>query len=219
MVAFADIEAKNNRLVRKALRVVVAFAPFSAPPLTSIVDDTTGELVALPTEFKVVGWTSEDGITWPRETEVSDIYGHGAFEPLRSDIRRSTKQLTVTPIEDNKVVEELYLGQSLDAAVTSLNGNETTYDEPQVPVYPYGRLIAIARDVTDSGDYYKARHFLRTRVTAVGEESWQDGDTPVSKELTFTAFQDPAEGTGVRHFRAGPGRAQLAEEEGFPAPA
>lgn len=214
MVIFDDINTRNNALVRKGLSAAVFVAPTSAPPITALTD-ATGELVTIPVAYRALGWISEDGITWPRETEVSDIYGLGGSEPIRSDIRRSTKRMNVTALETNIVTLEQYIGMSLAAVVTS-GGGESSFDEAELPPFNYVRLLAIAKDITDTGEYYRGQHFLRTRVTETAEQTWQDGDEATSYGLTYTAFQDDDEGTAVRHFLAGPGRAPV--DEGFPAP-
>lgn len=213
---FADIDERNNANVRKGLRAAVFVAPMSEAALTSIMD-SAGDLAALPANWSALGWNTEDGLTWPRETEVSEIYGHGSPEPLRSDIRRSTKRFTVVTMETTLTALEQYLGFSLSAVTTSLTDKESTFDEPELPVYPYQRVIAIAKDENDAGEYYMARMFPRARITEVGEETWQDGDTPAQRSLTYTGFFDEDAGTSSRWFLAGPGRDAVAE--GFPAPA
>lgn len=214
-MAFADLENKNNANIRKGLRPIVVVAPYSTT-LPTALTDASGGLVALPAAWREFGWTGEDGLNWPRETEVSDIAGHGSPEPLRSDIRRSTKRLTVTALETNIVVLEQYLGMDMSTVTTALGG-ESTWDEPELPDYKYVRLLAIVLDQSDTGEYYMGTLYPRARVTEVGELVEADQDTPKQRQLTYTAFLDAAAGTSVRHFAGGPGRDPVAE--GFPAPA
>lgn len=213
---FADIAVKNAALIRKGLQVEVFVAPYATAALTTIMG-VGGDLAPLPVGHTPLGWTTEDGLVWPRETENSEIFGHGSPEPLRSDIRRAIKRLNVTAMETSLVALEQYQGIDLSSVTTALTTNESTWDEPNLPVYPYQRLLAIAQDVSDTGEYYMARYYPRTRITEVGEESWTDSDTPVQRALTYTAYFDEVEGTASRWFLAGPGRNAAAE--GFPAPA
>lgn len=213
MALFDDINVRNSDLVRKGMAGAVFVADYSADPIEAITD-TSGALVAVPVDYKPLGWISEDGVSWPRETEASDIYGWGGSEPIRTDIRRSTKRLTVNAFETSKLTLEEYIGQSL-ASVTTATGGESSFDEAPLPPYPYKRILVIARDTASLGEYYRGQHFLRAKVTEVAEQVWADSDTPVSYQLTYTAFQDPDEGTAVRHFLAGPGRQPV--DEGFPA--
>ncbi len=224
MPAFNDVVDYNDTLVRKALGTILAVAPYSTAAITSLLDTTTGLLKALPTGYVQLGRVSEDGITWPRETEVSEIFGLGSANPARSDIRRSVKRISFTVLESRKKVMELSQGVDLSGETTTkvpaTTGNpEVTWDEPELPVYDYIRLIAIGRDTTGTGDVYIGRHLLRAKVTEVGEETWSDQDQAMSTPLTLTAYHDETAGTAVRHFRAGPGYTEIVQNEGFPAPA
>lgn len=215
---FADIDTSNGANIRKGLRVAVFVAPYSTAAITTIM--ASGDLATIPAEHRMLGRTTEDGVTQPRETELSEIYSHGFPEPARSDIRRASKRLTVVAQETNIVALEQYQGISLAAVTTSaaLDGNnESTWDEPSLPVYAYQRLLCIAMDITDSGEHYRGVYFPRCRVTEVGEVTSADADTPEQRSLTYTAFFDEPLGTSIRHFLAGPGRDPAAE--GFPAPA
>lgn len=212
---FTDLDTSNGANIRKGLRVAVFVAPYATAAIDTIMDGA-GDLAAVPVGYRMLGRTTEDGLTWPRETELSEIFSHGYPEPARSDIRRATKRFTVVAQETNIVTLEQYLGISLTSALTSLTDIETVIDEPSLPVYAYQRLLAVAMDLTDAGERYQAGHFLRCRVTEVGEVTQADSDTPEQRSLTYTAFFDEPAGTGFRHFMAGPGRD--AEAEGFPAP-
>ncbi|HTF53594.1 MAG TPA: hypothetical protein VK735_39630 [Pseudonocardia sp.] len=213
MPLFDDINVRNNDLVRKGMAGAVFVADLATPALTAITD-TTGALVVVPAGWSPFGWISEDGVAWPRETEVSEIYGWGGAEPIRSDIRRATKRMTVTALETSRTVLEEFLGQDLSAVITA-SGGEGSFDEAPLPIFPYRRVLVIARDTAAGGEYYRGQMFLRAKVTETAEQTWQDSDTPVTYQITYTAFQDADEGTAVRHFFGGPGR--VPEDEGFPA--
>lgn len=224
MPQFGDVIAHKDELWRKALGAIVAVTPMSTAPITSILDPATGLLKALPAAWKQLGRPTEDGITWPRETEVSELFGMGSTGPGRSDIRRATKRVSLTLMEANRLALELSQGIDLStvptAKVPASTGNaEVTWDEPELPTYPYMRLIAIARDITSGGEMYIARELMRCRVTEVGEETWSDQDQAMTTQLTLTAYHDTDEGTAMRHFRGGPGYAEVVELEGFAVPA
>lgn len=220
MPTFADVSDHNDQLWRKALNIVVAVAPVSEAAITSILDSTTGLLKALPANWSLLGRVTEDGVTWPRETEVSDIFGHGSANPGRSDIRRSTKRVSFTAMESRRKVLELAQGIDLSAEAATLipatTGNpEVTWDEPELPIYPYLRLIAIAQDMTGTGEMYIGRELLRTKVTEVGEEVWSDQDQLMQTPLTLTAYHDVVAGSPMRHFRGGPGFTEVVTLEGW----
>lgn len=222
MPTFSDVVDHKDELWRKALGVIVAVAPITTAPITSILDATDGTLKALPAGWIQLGRPTEDGITWPRETELSELYGLGSTGPGRSDIRRATKRVSMTLMETNKKVLELSQGVDLSDVAPTLHpattGHpEVTWDEPELPTYDYMRLIAIGRDVTGGGEMYIGRELLRCKVTEPGEETWSDQDSAMVTPLTFTAYFDSAEGTAMRHFRGGPGYAEVVELEGFTA--
>jgi len=213
MPTFGDLVTHKDELWRKALGIVIAIAPMSVDPVTSIID-TDGTLKALPTGWHQLGRLSEDGATWPRETDVSELFGNGSTGPGRSDIRRSTKRGQLTLLESKRRVLELVQGIDLSTVTAAATtGKEVTWDEPEIPTYPYMRMLAIARDITDGGEMYIGRQFLRTKVTDVGDETWSDQDQTMSSPLTFTAYHDTTAGTAVRHFRGGVGFAEIVEAE------
>lgn len=213
MAMFDDILDVDHRLIRKGLAVATFVAPMTAT-VPARLTDNSGELITLDPAWRSLGQLTEDGASFARETEVSDIYGVGTAEPVRSDVRRATKRATVVAQETRKAVLEQYLGMDLDAAGT-YDGGETVIDEAVLPPFRYVRFLAIAKDTGESDEYYIGRCFPRARVTEVAEETWSDGDTPIQWSLTFTAFQDPVLGTASRYYLAGPGRDPVTED--FPA--
>lgn len=222
MPLFNGVVTNKDDLWRKALGTIVAVAPYSTGAITTILDSTDGTLKALPAGYKQLGRVSEDGITWPRETELSELFGLGSTGPGRSDIRRATKRVSFTLMETNRSAIELAQGIDLTSAaatkVPATTGNQQlTWDEPELPTYPYMRLIAIAKDITTGGELYIGRHLLRCRVTEIGEETWSDQDSAMVTPLTLTAYHDTAAGTAMRHFRGGPGYQQIITNEGFTA--
>lgn len=220
MPLFDDVIDTNDSLVRKALGTIVAVAPYSTAAITTILDNTDGTLKALPVGYVPLGRLSEDGASFARETEVSEIFGHGSVDPARSDIRRSVKRLSLTLLEVRRIGLQLAQGVSdLGETVTKVpatTGNQhVTWDEPSAANYPYLRMIAIAKDITGEGEVYIARHALKCKVTEVGEEVWSDQDQAMTTPLTFTFYNDPVAGTPLRHFRGGPGAVQMITDEGF----
>lgn len=220
MALFEDTTEHNDSLVRKALGIIVAVAPYSADPITSILDANSGDLAPLPAGYVQLGRLTEDGASFARETEVSEIFGHGSVDPARSDIRRAIKRLSLTMLEVRKIGLELAqgvesLGETVSKIPATTGNQQVKWDEPAAPKYPYLRMIAIAADLTEGGEVYIARHALRCKVTEVGEEQWSDQDQAMVTPLTFTFYTDPTEGTALRHFRGGPGAEQMITDEGF----
>jgi hypothetical protein len=217
MPLFADVVEQNDALVRKALNTIVAVAPYTTPALTTILSPTTTALAALPAGWVQLGRLTEDGSTWPRETEMSEIFGQGSANPVRSDIRRAVKRVSFTLLEARRKTIELAQGIDLSGVVPAATTGEVKWDEPDLPTYPYMRMVAIAQDVTGTGEMYIGRHLLRCKVTEAGEDMWSDQDQAMVTPLTFTAYNDETAGTPMRHFRGGPGYAEVVTNEGFVA--
>ena len=219
-----DVAGHNDSLARKTQQVLVAVAPTSTAALTSILDDSTGDLAALPAEWIQLGRPTEDGVTWPRETELSEVFGLGSYDPVRSDIRRSIKRCSVTILETRKIVLELAQGVSdlaeTVSATTTGDSTEITWDESAAPLFPPMRLLALGLDTTGDGEMYVGKMGPLIKVTEVGEEVWSNGDQSIATPLTFTLYNDPVLGTPLRHFRGGPGYSDaLVTAEGFTPPA
>lgn len=222
MPLFGDVEAHNDELVRKALGIIVAVAPYSSAAITSILDSTNGNLAALPAGYVQLGRLTDDGASFARETEVSEIFGHASVNPARSDTRRAMKRMSLTLLEVRKKGLELAqgvssLGETVSKIPATTGNQQVKWDEPSQPTYPYLRMIAIAMDITNNGEMYVARHALRCKVTEVGEEVWSDQDQAMTTPLTFTFYDDATAGTPLRHFRGGPGYGQVITNEGFTA--
>ena len=221
MPLFDDVSTHDDTLVRKALGIIVAVAPATEAAITSILDATTGNLKALPANWVQLGRLTDDGATFARETEVSEIFGHGSIDPARSDIRRATKRVNFTMLETRKQGLQLAQGvSSLGEVATkipaSTGSQHITWKEPESPTYPYLRALFIAKDITGGGEMYIADHAFRCKVTEVGETAWSDQDSAMATPLTMTFYNDPTEGSALRHFRAGPGYTNsVVTAEGF----
>jgi hypothetical protein len=224
MPLFDDTLDVNDALVRKSLATIVAVAPYTTADITGILDSTAGDLKALPVGYVPLGRLNEDGTSWARETELSEIFGHGSSGPARSDIRRAVRRVSLTLLEVRKAGLQLAqgvtsLGETVTKVPASTGNQHITWDEPETPTYPYMRLIAIAKDQTGEGEIYVAKHALKCKVTEVGEEVWSDQDQAMTQQLTFTFFNDETAGTPLRHFMAGPGMDEITTDMGFtPAP-
>lgn len=218
MAVWADtmLAEKQSQLIRKALDAVVMVAPIATAVPDTIVDATGANLV-VPTGYNALGHHSEDGITWSREVETSDITSHGSVDPTRSDIRRITSTMGVTAQETNLQTISTSLGIDLAADARSATTGELKVDEPSRPRSVHYRLMAVSVDDGDAGEIYIGRLFPRAKVTEVGEQTWSDGDEAMVRPFTFTAYRDATLGVSVRHFFGGPGWKALLDDMGFTA--
>ena len=207
----------NTNLIRKTLSGGVAFiAPYSAAAVTSLTDDTTTPgtpvLQSLPTDYKALGLMSEDGATFPRDIDTSDVNSWGVSEPTRTDIKSDQSSCKIICQETRIETLSLYLGTALDALTADAGTGEVVTDKPATPPLLYFRLLVIGRDVTSDGEFYLGRFFPRAQVTDRDELQMGADDDPIQYGLTFTAKYDSVLATSERFFWAGPGwKARIAD--------
>lgn len=203
---------KNRKLIRKSLDAVVLTAPMSTALPTSIL--ATGNLV-IPTGFNSLGWHSEDGLSWAREVENSELTGHGSVEPLRTDTRRVNNTLEVTALETN--IQTLGHSLGVELAASGGSATEVVITEPNTPKAREFRMLALSLDDTDDGEIYFGKLFAVAKVTGSSPGAWVDGDSAQSHGLTVQAFRDTTAGFAVKHFIGGPGFEALREDMGWDA--
>lgn len=191
-------------------------------PGVSVAATTAGvpiELATLPAGYTDLGYLSkDDGATWARETDLSEVTAIGATESVRADIVSDVSTLAVTALETKLKTLELYDNVDLSAVTPASPSGEVAYNRPTRPRTKFGRLYVIGMDDSDSaGPIYMARLCPRAQITEVGEQTWTDGDDPVTYPLTFSAKKDATAGYALRVLFGGPGwKAQLTGM-GFPA--
>ena len=193
-------------------------------PTATVTTTTPGteiELATLPSGYVDLGYLSkDDAVTWSRETELSDVTAIGATEAVRSDITSDVSSLAVTALETKLQTLELYDNVDLSAVTPTANTGEVAYNRTTRPRTKFGRLYVISMDDSDdAGPIYMARLCPRSQVTEVGEQTWTDGDDPITYPLTFSAKKDATAGYAMRCFFGGPGWRARLEAMGFPAAA
>lgn len=216
--AYDDIQQKNAALIFKALQGSVFVAPASADPITGLTDPGDRLLAPLPDGYEDAGWISDDGAQFGREVETSDVTGWGGVEPLRSDVTSDVTTLAFSMLETRKTSIGLYTGADMDTAVPDATSGELSIEKPARPGFRYYRVLALAVDQTDDGEYYVARFLPRARVTDYDEQTFQSSDdAPVTWSVTMTGYEDPALGYSERYLFGGPGWAARLAAMGFGA--
>ena len=216
--AYDDVQQRNAALIFKALQGSVFVAPSTANAITTLTDSGDKLLAALPNGYEDVGWTSDDGAQFGRDVDTSDITGWGSVEPLRSDINSDVTTLQIACLETKKATIGLYTGADMTTATPNASSGELSIEKPARPSFRYYRVLALAVDLTDDGEYYIARFLPRARVTDFDEQSFQSSDdSPVTWAVTLTSFQDPTLGFAERYIFGGPGWAARLEDAGFDA--
>lgn len=184
-------------------------------PAVGITTPTPGEAIdlePLPSGWDDLGWTSGDGVTYGRETEVSDVTSFGSVEPTRSDVTRDTITMQVVAQETKLLTLGLYTGADTTALKADPITGEFGISKPNVPGFRYYRVLGLFEDRDDSGlPIWMARYMPRARITEWSEQQFTDGDDPISYGMTFTGFEDSVSGYSHRWLFGGPGwQSQLA---------
>lgn len=202
--------AKSNNIL-KVLDAVVCVAPMSvAVPTTFTV---AGELQSLPAGFRSIGWvTKDDGYTWSRDTDMSEVTSHGSVEPTRRDITQDVTGLEMTAQETSRLVLEL--SNNVDLTDAEVVDGELSYTRSVSPSTRYWRLIAIGKDGAGDDTTYIVNILPRAMISEYGEITWSDEDA-LTYPLTWSATVDQDLGYSFRQVLAGPGFAARAEDMGF----
>ncbi|MFI8853685.1 hypothetical protein ACIGW3_26315 [Streptomyces sp. NPDC053499] len=211
MPVFDDIAEFRNELIRKQLSQAVFAADMSAAPVDDLFDPSTGELMALPAGYVAVGYTTDDGLTFPSDLSMADTTSSQSTEPTRSDVESDVLTAQYAPQETNAATVALYEGLPLSGAdALPAIGQQWTWDRPKTPKNPYRRLLFIGVDFDDEGaEIYVAKFFPRARLGDKDDEQWARS-TETQRPVTFTAYRDSTVGTSCRNWVDGPGWRALA---------
>ncbi len=189
-------------------------------PNINVVATTPGasvDLGPLPSGWEDIGWTSTDGVSYGRETEVSEVNSFGSTEPTRADITSDVITMSVTAQETRLTTIGLYTGADTSAMTASATTGEFGISKPAIPGFRYWRVLGLFVDQDDNGrEIYIARYMPRARITEYGEQTYQSGEDPISYNMTFTGFEDSALGYSHRWIFAGPGWAPLLSSMSIP---
>ncbi|MGH3097348.1 MAG: hypothetical protein ACRDMV_15295 [Streptosporangiales bacterium] len=215
MPDYDSVATKQNQLIRKALQGSVFVAPHTADPIAAL-SDATG-LVALPTGYDDVGWTTDDGAQFSRDVSTSDVPAWGSVEPVRRDITSDVTTLQIACLETKKTTIGLYTGADMSTVTADSTTGEVQVDKPDRPATRLYRVLSLAVDLGDAGEIYVARFLPRASVTDFDTQSYTSGDTPVTWPVTMTGYNDSVEGYSERYIFGGPGWQALLTAAGFGA--
>jgi hypothetical protein len=218
MPAYEDLANKQVELIRKALAGSLFFAPMSSTLPTTLTTGASADLATLPTGYEDIGWVSkDDGATWSRSTEVSEVTSWGAFDPTRRDINADVNGLQFTAQETKLLSLQMYYDVDLSGVTPTAITGEVQFSQPTRPSTKYYRAYGIFVDGSGVDAIYVSRSLPRASVTERGDQVWTDGDDPVAYQMTMSAAVDSTAGYSVRHYFGGPGWRSLLVAMGFPA--
>jgi hypothetical protein len=174
--------------------------------VTTTTPGTGVELATLPAGWSDLGWTSTDGVTYGRTTEVSEVNSFGSVEPTRSDVTRDTITMQCVAQQTSLLTLGLYTGADTSALTADASSGEFSIEKPNIPGFTYYRVLGLFVDRDDSGrEIYIARYMPRARITEYAEQQFTDGDDPISYGITFTGFEASDVGYSHRWIFGGPG--------------
>lgn len=214
--SFETVANRNAGNIRKALKGTVLLGKFTgttpAPLVTTLVAPN-GQIL-LPDSYESAGWLSEDGLTFSRDRDVSEVRGWGSGTVLRRDIKSDDRTIQFAMLETKRLSFELKNNMDLSATQMSAGGE---FKVPMVgqPDTLYWRLIAIGVDGVGTGRYYTAKTFNRATVSDMDDETWTDGDDALMTNVTMTALPDTSDGTLGTEFIFGPGALAAAAAMGI----
>lgn len=213
---YSTLKDKKTELIRKARDGSIYIAPTSAAAITTLTTGAGATLSALPAGYTDLGWISQDGASYTRTTEVSEVNSFGSVEPTRSDTTRDTITLGVTAQETRLETLGLYTGADVASIEADATTGEVQIEKPARPGFKYYRLLGLFVDDGDDGEIYIARFMPRAKVTEVGEQVFTDGDDPISYPVTFQGYEDSTLGYSHKWIFAGPGWQAILEQMGIP---
>ena len=210
---FETVADRDNSNIRKPLKGAFLLGPFeTAAAITTLV--ATGGQIEVPNTYSSVGWLSEDGLTFSRDREFSDVRGWGSGTFLRRDIRTDDHSVSFTALETKRLTRELRENRDLSAIEMSTAG-EWKFDYLTRPDVKYWRGLAIGVDGTGASLFYMAKFYHRLTVTEMDDEAWTDGDDPLQYNVTMSAEPDPVAGVIGTEFMFGPGALAAAANMGI----
>lgn len=212
--SFEELADRRSSLIRKALRGTVLLGKHEVAPVITTLTAAGGQ-IEVPEDYESVGWISEDGLSFERDREITDVRGWGSGAFLRRDIQSEDHTLQFAALETKRLTHELRAGRDLSDNTMSADG-EWKYDILERPGVYYWRVLALGVDGTAENPWYVARVYHKATVTEMDDEAWSDDDDPLMYNVTLSAVPDEdAGGTLGTEFIFGPGALAAAEAMGL----
>ncbi|MGW2708075.1 phage tail tube protein [Streptomyces sp. NPDC001356] len=205
----------HTEYIRKQLVQAIFAADISTATITNPFG-TDGTLAAIPAGYVPIGYTTDDGVSFPSDVSMSDVTSSQSSEPTRSDVESDVLTATFAPQETNPATVALYNGLPLAGtdALPAIGSAAWSWDRAKTPRNPFRRLLFIGLDYgDDGGEIYVVKFMPRARLTDRDDETWNRAD-PTTRPVTFTAYRDSAYGTSCRNWIDGPGWRALAPAGG-----
>lgn len=211
---FMDMKKQNDHteLVRKALESVAFVAPKGTKMPETITDDS-GKLLALPKEWWGLGIVTPDGYQFEAETTKTEVEGHGYSVPVRVDIDKVPRTITVTALEKYKrQFIELTEGVSL-GDVKQKSSGEVVYETPAIVTMGEYCMMIYVRDGREDAQWLLARGYPLVKLGEIPSDSWNN--EAMKTPLKFDVLIDTSVGYVQRNYIAGTGPKKYKDILGF----
>lgn len=221
MAGYDTLKNKQAELIRKALDGSVFVADLTAEPIadltvaTGVAPDVTIDLQPLPTDWDDLGWLTDDGAQFERDSSSSEISSWGSVTPTRTDVVSDTSTLTVTAQETKLLTIGLATGADLANLTPDPDTGELSIAKPARPKSKHYRVLSLAVDEGEGGEIYIARFLPRAKVSSYAAQSFSKGDEPITWGVTLTGEEDSDLGYSERWIFGGPGWQALLADMGF----
>lgn len=212
---YSALDDKKQQLIRKAKDGSVFVGAITTTLITALTTGSSADLATLPTGMKDLGYTTTDGVTYGRTTDLSEVRSFGSVEPTRTDVTSDTITMNCAAQETKLETIGLYTGADYTTIQAAATTGEVQIAKPDRPSFRYYRTLGLFVDDGDAGEIYFARYMPRSRVTEIGEQQYNDGDEAVTYPLTFTGYKDSTAGYSHKWFWGGPGWKALLTDMGI----
>lgn len=221
MASFDSIQDLKTHLIRKALTGSVFVAEATANDIGNALTTRVAgppvvhDLVALPVGFGDLGYTSAAGAAFNTETTTSDVDSWQSVSPTRSDVTARTTTLQVVAQETKAITIAAYNGIALAGLEAAATTGDLIIKEPQRPSERFYKVLSLARDEDEMGEYFIGRYLPRAKVTGRGGQAYDKSDNPIGYDMTFTGFFDSTYGTAQSFLFGGSGWLARLEDMGI----
>lgn len=218
MPGYTPIAGQNTANIRKAVNggVHIALASADALDRATLFDVTTGALQALPTGYSALGLLTTDGAKIAKGVTTSEIASWQSAVSTRVDITKTTVTVTFECQETNLQTLALFLG--VDPATISTTPDASGSIEMAEGIDSnYYRVAIFGVDLTNGEETVVCRFLPRARVTDYHDQTFANGDSPITYGFTLTAFLDDTLGYSSDLFVGGEGWKAALTDTGFTA--
>ncbi len=198
----------RSDLVRKELYgsvLVQDYTPAAAATFAALnpFDADTGLLNTLSANWVDLGYLTEDGIEFGKDSSFADTTGWQTRDRLRSDATSDMDTATMTFLETKPQIEAIYNSLPL-STMADVGATNYSYAKPAIPALLFRSLLFIGVDGAGDQVEYVVRLWPRCLMNGPDKYSW-NASSEASWPMAFTPYPDSIAGYASKTWRDGPG--------------